>query len=70
MVEDQQYQECEEYISMLRKINWLIQELLLLTDKENVNHEGAQSLELVGALEAYERKEDNRICIWVEEVTE
>ena len=70
MVDDRQSQECENYITMLRKINWLIQELLLLTDKEEELREGAQSLSLVGALEAYERKEDIRICIWVEEVTE
>ena len=55
---------------MLRNINWLIQELLLLTDKEDELREGAQSLSLVGATDTYERKEDNRICIWVEEVTE
>ena len=70
MVDDRQSQECENYITMLRKINWLIQELLLLTDKEEELREGAQSLSLVGATDTYERKEDNRICIWVEEVTE
>ena len=62
------YQNCENYISMLRNLMSLIQDYLLLTDGDGRPGGAKDSLALVNG--DYERREDNRICIWVLEIKE
>ena len=63
--EHQQWQHARNYKEMLINLMSEIQEYLLLSDDDN--RCGAQSsLQLVGSTAA--GREDNRICIWLQEV--
>ena len=62
---DDQSVHAQNYAFMLHNLMGTIQEYLLLSDDDK--QRGAQtSLELVGS--TAEQREDNRICIWLEEV--
>ena len=51
---------------MLRNLMTLIQDYLLLSDGDERPGGAKDSLALVDGV--YERREDNRICIWVQEI--
>ena len=62
---DDQGVHAQNYAFMLRNLMVLIQEYLLLSDDDK--QRGAlKSLELVGS--AAQLRENNRICIWLEDV--
>ena len=63
--EDEQQKHAQNYALMLRNLMVVFQDYLLLSDDDN--RCGARSsLELVNS--TAQHREDNRICIWLEEV--
>ena len=62
---DAQEDHAENYASMLHNLMVTIQDYLLLSD-DNEQRGALKSLELVGS--TAQLREDNRICIWLEDV--
>ena len=63
--EDEQQEHAQNYAFMLHNLMVVIQDYLLLSDDDN--RRGARSsLELVDSTARL--REDNRICIWLQEV--
>ena len=62
---DDVQQRSENYKFMLHDLMVMIQEYLLLSD-DNKQSGALNSLRLVGS--TAQRQEDNRICIWLEDV--
>ena len=63
--EDEQQEHAQNYAFMLHNLMVTIQEYLLLSDG-NKQRGALKSLELVGS--TAQLLEDNRICIWLEDV--
>ena len=62
---DEQREHAQNYAFMLHNLMVMIQDYLLLSDDDK--QRGAlKSLELVGS--TAQLREDNRICIWLEDV--
>ena len=62
---DDEVQQAQNYASMLHNLMGMIQEYLLLSD-DNKQRGALNSLHLVGS--TAQLHEDNRICIWLEDV--
>ena len=62
---DAQEVHAQNYASMLHNLMVTIQDYLLLSD-DNEQRGALKSLELVGS--TAQLREDNRICIWLEDV--
>ena len=64
-VHDDVQQRSQNYAFMLHNLMVMIQEYLLLSD-DNKQRGALNSLDLVGS--TAQLREDNRICIWLEDV--
>ena len=64
-VHDDVHQRSQNYAFMLHNLMVMIQEYLLLSD-DNKQRGALNSLHLVGS--TAQLREDNRICIWLEDV--
>ena len=64
-VHDEVQERSQNYAFMLHNLMVTIQEYLLLSD-DNKQRGALKSLELVGS--TAQLREDNRICIWLEDV--
>ena len=64
-VDNDVQQRCRNYALMLRSLMDMIQDYLLLSD-DNTQRGALNSLHLVGSIA--QLREDNRICIWLEEL--
>ena len=64
-VHDDVQQRSQNYAFMLHNLMGMIQEYLLLSD-DNIQRGARKSLDLVGS--TAQLPEDNRICIWLEDV--
>ena len=64
-VDNDVQQRCRNYALMLRSLMDMIQDYLLLSD-DNTQRGALNSLHLVGS--TAQLHEDNRICIWLEDV--